>query len=211
MTNIIAWWAMIFWGHNVKPFQSLLNKGVDQQSWNATFSHSIWKFYDLLTIVCWLVDSEINYLDAKRNPNCTQAEVEVRWGGGTVTQALAWLISLVSSDFQRGEKFTEQKPDRVLTFQTGCRMVRLLSVCLPLSHLAAWINVLLSATSEKDHRGKYHLCTLVNFDGLLRYFTFPAWPPGKRAIIFVQLVPFATLTNSIQTQPSCPSCSAELC
>lgn len=116
-------------------------------------------------IVCRLFNSEINYL--KWNPNYTKTKLEVRWDGGiwryhnicTATTNLAhqcWLSKVKNS------------PRRSLT---GCCTVKLLSALPALSHLVVSINVVLSAVSENDHRVKYNLCMLVNFDGLLRYFT----------------------------------------
>lgn len=143
-------------------------------------------------IVCWLFDSEINYLNLQLNPNYTQTKLQVRWDGGIwrYQNICTAMTNLVHHFWHSNVK---NSPRRRLK---GCCMVRLLSVLLVLSHLVVWINTALSAVSVNDHRGKYNLCMSVNFDGLLRYFSISHLTfKGRGQSFFVQLVPFATLIN----------------
>lgn len=142
-------------------------------------------------IVCQLFDSEINYLNLKWNPNYTQTKSEERWDGG-IWRYHNICTAMTNLTHQCWLSKVKNSPRRSLT---GCCMVRLLSVLPALSHLVVSINIALSAVSENYHRVKYNLCMLVYFDGLLRYFTMSHLTFRKRAIIFVHLVPFTTLTN----------------
>lgn len=143
MTNTIAWSAMIFWGHNAKPFQLLLNKEVGQQSWNVTFSHSNWKVRNLLMIVCWLFDSGITNLNLKWNPNYIETKLEVRWDGG-IWRYRNICTAMTNLVYQFWLSKVKNSPRRSLK---GCCMVRLLTV-LALAHLVVWINTALCCLCE---------------------------------------------------------------
>lgn len=74
-----------------------------------------------------------------------------------------------------------------------------------------WNNVILSAISENDGTGKFHLSMLMHFDGFLIYFSLPCGLRGRGQSFLYSFYPLPLKQIPVQSWPSYQLCSAELC
>lgn len=74
-----------------------------------------------------------------------------------------------------------------------------------------WNNIILSAISENEGTGKYHLSMLMHFDGFLIYFSLPRGLRGRGPSFLYSFCPSPLIQIPVQSWPSYQLCSAEPC